>query len=170
MLSTGPPRQPFLVADQHGLALHLGGRRARPTSRQRRSWSRPPLRGQGSADPGSRDRGDTGVTEAGSGTGAAISRITRPGGGKRWTRRCSTMRAPPNDRTAQLAECLLRRGDSYRLREFGIGESDGAPNERSAVRSTNTWLPSVHGGAVKCGLGVKRQFARLSQAHRAVPS
>jgi hypothetical protein len=27
--------------------------------------------------------------------------------------------------------------DRYRLREFGIHESDGAPDERSAVRSTN---------------------------------
>ena len=42
--------------------------------------------------------------------------------------------------------------------------------KRSAVRSTNTWLPSVHDGAVKCGLGVKGQFPRLTQAHRAVPS
>ena len=31
--------------------------------------------------------------------------------------------------------------------------------KRSAVRSTNTWLPSVHDGAVKCGLGV-RTFPR----------
>src|SRR5271169_556042 len=30
--------------------------------------------------------------------------------------------------------------------------------KRSAVRSTNTWLPSVHDGAVKGGLGVRREF------------
>src|SRR5580693_7809963 len=36
--------------------------------------------------------------------------------------------------------------------------------KRSAVRSTNTWLPSVHDGAVKCGLGVRTQLPRLTQA------
>jgi hypothetical protein len=30
--------------------------------------------------------------------------------------------------------------------------------KRSAVRNTNTWLPSVHDGAVKGGLGVRREF------------
>ncbi len=42
--------------------------------------------------------------------------------------------------------------------------------KRRAVRSTNTWLPGVHDGAVKCGLGVRRHFPGLTQAHRAVPS
>ena len=30
----------------------------------------------------------------------------------------------------QLAECLLRRADRYRPGEFGIHESDGAPDEK----------------------------------------
>jgi hypothetical protein len=30
--------------------------------------------------------------------------------------------------------------------------------KKNAVRSTNTWLPSVRHGAVKCGLGVRRNF------------
>ena len=34
------------------------------------------------------------------------------------------------DTITQLAECLLRRPDRYRLREFGIHESDGAPDEQ----------------------------------------
>jgi hypothetical protein len=48
----------------------------------------------------------------------------------RWTRRCSTMRAPPKDTITQVAECLLRRADRDRPREFGIHESDGAPDEK----------------------------------------
>src|ERR1700682_4994271 len=34
------------------------------------------------------------------------------------------------DTIAQLAECLLRQADRYRPREFGINESDGAPDEK----------------------------------------
>lgn len=30
----------------------------------------------------------------------------------------------------QLAECMLRRADRYRLREVGIRETDGAPDEK----------------------------------------
>ena len=45
----------------------------------------------------------------------------------------------------------------------GLGSSaytsrTALPMKGSAVRSTNTWLPSVHDGAVKCGLGVRREF------------
>jgi hypothetical protein len=40
------------------------------------------------------------------------------------------MRSPPKDTITQLAECLLRRADGCRLREFGIRESDGAPDEK----------------------------------------
>jgi hypothetical protein len=32
----------------------------------------------------------------------------------------------------QLAEFLLRQADCYRLREFGIDESDGAPDEKES--------------------------------------
>ncbi len=38
--------------------------------------------------------------------------------------------AVPRDTITQLAVCLLRRADRYRLREFGIHESDGAPDEK----------------------------------------
>ena len=40
------------------------------------------------------------------------------------------MRSSPKDTITQLAVCLLRRADRYRLREFGINESDGAPDEK----------------------------------------
>jgi len=40
------------------------------------------------------------------------------------------MRSPPRDTITQLAVCLLGRADRYRLREFGINESDGAPDEK----------------------------------------
>ena len=39
-------------------------------------------------------------------------------GRARWTRRCSTMRAPPKDTITQLAVCSLRRADRYRPRGF----------------------------------------------------
>jgi hypothetical protein len=32
----------------------------------------------------------------------------------------------------QLAECSLRQADRYRPREFGIHESDGAPDEKES--------------------------------------
>jgi hypothetical protein len=56
--------------------------------------------------------------------------VSGGGGGARWTRRCSTMRSPPRDTITQLAECLLRQADRYRPREFGLHESDGAPDEK----------------------------------------
>ena len=34
------------------------------------------------------------------------------------------------DTITQLAECLLRRADRCRPREFGIHESDGTPDEQ----------------------------------------
>jgi hypothetical protein len=75
------------------------------------------------------------------------------------------------DTITQLAECSLRQADRYRPREFGLHESDGAPDEKeSRPKARTTWLPSVHDGAVKCGLGVRRHFPALTQAHRAVPS
>jgi len=62
--------------------------------------------------------------------GAAGGAASGGGGGARWTRRCSTMRSPPKDTITQLAVCLLRRADRYRLREFGIHGSDGPPEEK----------------------------------------
>ena len=41
------------------------------------------------------------------------------------------------DTITPLAECLLRQADRYRLREFAIHKSDGAPDEGNPVRSTN---------------------------------
>ena len=57
--------------------------------------------------------------------------VSGGGGGARWTRRCSTMRSP-QDTITQLAERSLRRADRYRPREFGIHESDGAPDEKES--------------------------------------
>ena len=54
------------------------------------------------------------------------------GGGARWTRRCSTMRSPPRDTITLLAERSLRQADRDRPREFGINESDGAPDEKES--------------------------------------
>ena len=59
------------------------------------------------------------------------------GGGARWTRRCSTMRSPPRDTITQLAECSLRQADRYRPGEFGIHESDGAPDEKEGRPKQN---------------------------------
>jgi hypothetical protein len=36
------------------------------------------------------------------------------------------------DTITQLAECSLRQADRYRPREFGIDESDGAPDEKES--------------------------------------
>jgi hypothetical protein len=67
----------------------------------------------------------------------------------------------------QLAVCLLRRTDRDRLREFGIHESDGAPDEKEGRPKHQHLVTKLHDGAVKGGLGVS---SHLTQAHRAVPS
>jgi hypothetical protein len=36
------------------------------------------------------------------------------------------------DMITQLAECLLRRADRYRPREFGIHETDRTPDEKES--------------------------------------
>ena len=69
----------------------------------------------------------SGLVDRGGVVGGAVS---GGGGGARWTRRCSPMRSPPRDMITQLAECLLRRADRYRPREFGRHESDGSPDEK----------------------------------------
>ena len=58
-----------------------------------------------------------GDQDAGSVAGGLVVAGGRPamGGGARWTRRCSTMRAT-QDTITQLAECLLRQADRYRPR------------------------------------------------------
>ena len=94
-------------------------------------------------------------------------RGTEPETGQSGARGCGTAEYS----RYQLAVCLLRRTDRDRLREFGIHESDGSPDEKERrPEAATTWLPSVQDGAVKCGLGVRREFPRLTQAHRAVPS
>src|ERR1700756_1910156 len=45
-------------------------------------------------------------------------------------RRGNCVASPPKDTITQLAVCLLRGADRYRPREFGIHESDGAPDEK----------------------------------------
>jgi hypothetical protein len=47
------------------------------------------------------------------------------GGGARWTRRCSTMRAPPKDTITQLQCACFGKQTAT-----GIHESDGAPDEK----------------------------------------
>ena len=59
-------------------------------------------------------------------------------GSERWGRRRALDSTVLNDAVAtqdtipQLAECLLRRADRYRPREFGIHESDGTPDEKES--------------------------------------
>jgi hypothetical protein len=74
------------------------------------------------------------------------------------------------DTITQLAERLLRRADRRPPRQFGIHESDGAPDEQEGRPKHEPPGYRVHDGAVKCGLGVRRHFPALTQAHRAVPS
>ena len=40
------------------------------------------------------------------------------------------MRLPPKDTMTHSQLCLLRQADRYSPREFGIYESDGAPDEK----------------------------------------
>jgi hypothetical protein len=91
------------------------------------------------------------------------------GDGTRWTRPCSTMRSPPRDTITQLAECL-RRADRYRPREFGIHESDGAPDEKE--RRPKQQPPGYQACVMRGEMWPRRQeaFPCLTQAHRAVPS
>ena len=90
-------------------------------------------------------------------------RGTEPETGRSGARGCGTAEYS----RYQLAVCLLRRTDRDRLREFGIHESDGAPDEKERRPKHQHLVTKLHDGAVKCGLGVS---SRLTQAHRAVPS
>ncbi len=68
------------------------------------------------------------------------------------------MRLPPEDTITQLAVCLLGEQTATGCGSSAYTSRTALLTKRSAVRSTNTWLPSVHDGAVKCGLGVRREF------------
>ena len=58
------------------------------------------------------------------------------------------------DTITQLAVCLLRQADGTGPGSSAYMSRTALLTKRRAVRSTNTWLPSVHDGAMKCGLGV----------------
>jgi len=80
------------------------------------------------------------------------------------------MRSPPKDTITQLAVCLLRRADRYRLREFGIHESDGSPDEKEGRPKHQS--PGYQACMMRGEMWPRRQrtFPCLTQAHRAVPS
>ena len=69
-----------------------------------------------------------------------------------------------------VAVCLLRRADRYRLREFGIHESDGAPDEKEGRPKHEP--PGYQACMMRGEMWPRRQesISRLTQAHRAVPS
>jgi hypothetical protein len=74
------------------------------------------------------------------------------------------------DTITQLAECLLRQADRYSPREFGIHESDGAPDEKEGRPKHE---PLDYQACMMRGeMWPRRQesISRLTQAHRAVPS
>ena len=81
------------------------------------------------------------------GEGGSVGAVSGGGACARWTRRCSTMRAPPKDTITQLAgsaaAATIRSTRGVRCarfgkqtatgpREFGIHESDGAPDEKES--------------------------------------
>jgi hypothetical protein len=110
------------------------------------------------------------------GAGAEVSigsgLVDRGGGGavSGGRRRCSTVRSPPQDTITQLAECLLRQADRYRPGEFGIHESDGAPDEKEGRPKHAP--PDYQACMMRGEMWPRRQesISRLTQAHRAVPS
>ena len=53
---------------------------------------------------------------------------------------------------------LLRQADRYQPREFGIHESDGAPDEKEGRPKHEHLVTRRAWCAVKCGLGVRRAF------------
>jgi len=57
--------------------------------------------------------------------------VSGGGGGARWWTVLNDAVAI-QDMITQLAERSLRRADRYRPREFGIHESDGAPDEKES--------------------------------------
>ena len=118
--------------------------------------------GVGSADadvvqaPGHAQRDGAGLIDAvdavvGVGAGAGVcfgsGRVDRGGGGSvgQWAVgwRCALDSMVLNDAVAtqghdhQLAVCLLRQADRYRPGEFGLHESDGAPDEKEGRPKQN---------------------------------
>ncbi len=73
------------------------------------------------------------------------------------SRMSSDSRPSRPEHLARRGACL-RRADHYRPGSLAYTSRTAFLTNRSAVRSTNTWLPSVHDCAVKCGLGVRGQF------------
>jgi len=55
-----------------------------------------------------------------------------------------------------LAACLLRKQTATGPGSSAYTSRTALLTKRRADRNTSTWLPSVHDGAVKCGLGVRR--------------
>jgi hypothetical protein len=74
------------------------------------------------------------------------------------------------DTITQLAECLLRRADRYRPREFGLHESDGSPDEKEGRPKQQP--PGYQACMMRSEMWPRRQesISGLTQAHRAVPS
>src|SRR6476619_2050424 len=93
----------------------------------------------------------------------------RWGSEARWTRRAQRCGRHP-DAIPQLAECLLRHADRYRPGEFGIRESDGAPDEKECRPKHEP--PGYQACMMRGEMWPRRQesISGLTQAHRAVPS
>src|ERR1700687_3496819 len=74
------------------------------------------------------------------------------------------------DTITQLAECVLRQAARYRPREFGINESDGAPDEKEGRPKHQP--PGYQACMMRGEMWPRRQesISRPTQAHRAVPS
>jgi hypothetical protein len=74
------------------------------------------------------------------------------------------------DTITQLAECLLRRADRYRPREFGLHESDGSPDEKEGRPKHEP--RGYQACMMRSEMWPRRQesISGLTQAHRAVPS
>ena|ERR1700730_3387879 len=108
--------------------------------------------------PGRPWRGRLGGAVSGGGGGAALDSTG------------STTRSPPKDTIRQLAECLLRQADRYSPREFGIHESDGAPDEKESRPKHEP--PGYQACMMRGEIWPRHQesISRLTQAHRAVPS
>jgi hypothetical protein len=98
--------------------------------------------------------------------GAASGR----GDGTRWTRQCSTMRSPPRARSPSSQSACLGEQIATGPGEFGIHESDGAPDEKE--RRPKQQPPGYQACMMRGEMWPRRQeaFPCLTQAHRAVPS
>jgi hypothetical protein len=73
-------------------------------------------------------------------------------------RRCSTMRSPPRTRSPSSQSACFGKQTATGPGSSAYTSRTALRTKRRAVRSRTTWLPSVHDGAVKCGLGVRETF------------